>query len=163
MKGFCIGIAYSTVWVTGWRTAVRSTWAGSLESSEHAHLYPFALVALLSLLAATKEPLTPTVLAGAALCRLASILLSSPILFFWGMAFTASLSQGIAHMASGEKATLMNLEEGSDKSQKVKFEWAHVVFFPTLLYHSIYQSGKDRVLFGWRPSLLVFPTPQRNM
>ena len=47
---------------------------------------------------------------------------------------------GRSHDITKQSATLLNLEGMDDKAKKLRFEWAHVTYFPSLLFHSMHQS-----------------------
>ena len=66
----------------------------------------------------------------------AAELTAQDALLFYGCAFTAQASQGLAHDVSRQAATLLSHEECTDghcRATKLGFEWAHVVYFPNLL------------------------------
>jgi hypothetical protein len=48
--------------------------------------------------------------------------------------------QGQSHDITQETATLLHLDKMEDKVKKLRFEWAHVTFFPLLLAHAIRES-----------------------
>ena len=50
-------------------------------------------------------------------------------------------STGISHHVCGEYGTLEHLDRDSDKEAKARFEWAHVVYFPNILW----QTALERV------------------
>ncbi|KNC50574.1 uncharacterized protein AMSG_00735 [Thecamonas trahens ATCC 50062] len=95
--------------------------------------------------ASPKVPEAPAI-GGALACRAVAILTGSRLAFLWGCSFTAPLMQGTAHKITGETATLINLNKAKtsaaavDTAGKVRFEWAHVTFFPSLAFHSVYHS-----------------------
>jgi len=95
-----------------------------------------AVLGFLSFLALRKNPLKPVVVLGSLVCRLASTLTDDPVLYYLSYAFTGSLFQGIAHGLTAEEATLEALERQSEAA-KLRYEWAHVTFFPALLFHTV--------------------------
>ena len=62
-----------------------------------------------------------------------------PAFAFHGSGFIASLLQGVAHVASGEKANLPELARRTG-GEKAGDEHAHTAFFPCLILHSAYES-----------------------
>ena len=85
-------------------------------------------------------PVVPVTIVGAVGTRVVFALTGQEYVLFWGCAFSGMVLQGRAHDISKQQATLLNLEGVQDKDKKLRFEWAHVTFFPTLLWHSIYDS-----------------------
>eukprot|EP00037_Helgoeca_nana_P012153 m.109814 g.109814 ORF g.109814 m.109814 type:complete len:317 (+) comp21284_c0_seq1:145-1095(+) len=63
-----------------------------------------------------------------------SVLTDQKWLYFWSCAYQASLLQGAAHRATGELATLPQLNE------HVADEFGHTTYFPNLLLQSVYES-----------------------
>ena len=51
---------------------------------------------------------------------------------------------GLAHAASGETATLLKLSETNDADTKLSYEYGHVVYFPNLLLHAVYDHIKGK-------------------
>lgn len=99
----------------------------------------------LGVLGLARNPLTALVLSGLLFTRLASAAAGGDsVLYFWSYAFAGSLFQGLTHRAVQEEATLLALERESEDA-KLRFEWAHVTFFPTLLLHACIRamSGGD--------------------
>ena len=102
---------------------------------------------LLSLVFATAclpLPVVPVTIVGALGTRVVFALTGQEHVLFWGCAFSGMVLQGRAHDISKQEATLLNLEGVQDKDKKLRFEWAHVTFFPTLLWHSIYDSMLEK-------------------
>jgi hypothetical protein len=64
---------------------------------------------------------------------------NQPILFWLGSGFLANIMQGVTHDVTGQQATVVNLQ--NNKGKVVPYDntdqWAHVSFFPLLLFHSI--------------------------
>ena len=61
--------------------------------------------------------------------------------------------QGIAHDVTGQKATLLQLQDNTQKERALTLgcEWSHTLYFPNLLLNSIYESltgQKDSVLLS---------------
>jgi hypothetical protein len=100
-----------------------------------------ALLLLVFLAACLPLPIIPTVVAGALGTRVVHALTAQEPLLYWGCAFSAMALQGRAHDITHQEATLLNLEGVTDKDKKLRFEWAHVCFFPSLLWHSIWDSA----------------------
>ena len=98
------------------------------------------LAVLMALLASLPKPTVPAVLGGGLVVRAAAELTAQDALLFYGCAFTAQASQGLAHDVSRQAATLLSHEECTDghcRATKLGFEWAHVVYFPNLLTQAI--------------------------
>ena len=98
------------------------------------------LAVLMALLASLPKPTVPAVLGGGLVVRAAAELTAQDALLFYGCAFTAQASQGLAHDVSRQAATLLSHEEFDDghcRATKLGFEWAHVVYFPNLLTQAI--------------------------
>lgn len=66
-----------------------------------------------------------------------SVLMNEPLLYYHSCAFTATLLQGLAHQWSFEQGTLQKLQSNQDKTKKIAYEYAHVVYFPNLLLHAV--------------------------
>mmetsp|Transcript_47653 Transcript_47653/g.94525 ORF Transcript_47653/g.94525 Transcript_47653/m.94525 type:complete len:171 (+) Transcript_47653:314-826(+) len=106
------------------------------------------LACLLSIPAVMKDPVMVTVLVGSVGLNVAHLATRphdqtmARVFYFWGMSYVAMALQGAAHDVSSQKATLLNLQTAADTggSQKIRFEWSHVTFFPNLLFHSCHQS-----------------------
>ena len=114
-------------------------WAGAWAAS-HATA-DTALVVIMAVLAMLPKPTVPTVLGGMLCARALGELSSNNALLFYGQAFVAQLSQGVAHDVSRQKATLLTHEDSSEgRGVKLAFEWSHVTYFPNLLMHSCYAS-----------------------
>ena len=99
-----------------------------------------AQLVALALLASLPKPTVPAVLGGGLVVRAAAELTAQDALLFYGCAFTAQASQGLAHDVSRQAATLLSHEECTDghcRATKLGFEWAHVVYFPNLLTQAI--------------------------
>mmetsp|Transcript_26927 Transcript_26927/g.81382 ORF Transcript_26927/g.81382 Transcript_26927/m.81382 type:complete len:81 (+) Transcript_26927:1-243(+) len=62
---------------------------------------------------------------------------SDAILFF-SLAFSATVLQGYAHFFTRQKATMLQLQGIDDKKAKISFEWAHVVYFPCFVIHTMW-------------------------
>lgn len=98
------------------------------------------LAVLMALVSSLPKPTVPAVLGGGLVVRAAAELTAQDALLFYGCAFTAQASQGLAHDVSLQAATLLSHEEsdgGHGRATKLGFEWAHVVYFPNMLTHAI--------------------------
>jgi hypothetical protein len=118
-------------------------WGGTLSGSEGPYLT--GLVALMVLLGALPKPTVPCVIGGMLFTRLLAELSGQADwgwLIFYGQAFVAQLSQGVAHDVSKQKATLLSHEDDSTKGRTVKlaFEISHCTYFPNLLLQSVFES-----------------------
>lgn len=141
VKVFVVALIW-LLWPYGWNQLDRS-YGGLLASLGYVNLANVGLAVFL--FACSASPFVPEApaIGGALICRLLSILTGQPMLFLLGSAFTASLLQGTAHKLTGEVATLINHNRpGAHHSPevKVRLEWAHVTFFPSLALHSVCQS-----------------------
>lgn len=118
-------------------------WAGQLVGSEaKANV---AVLVVMAILGALPKPTKPCVVGGMLLARALGELTSQDALIFYGNAFVAQLSQGVAHDVSLQPATLLSHEEdeGHGRAIKLAFEWSHVAYFPNLLFHSVHDSIFD--------------------
>jgi hypothetical protein len=99
------------------------------------------LLAVMVSLAMKEDPLRGgLVFLGVFVTWILALLTDQPILFFYGFGFVATIAQGVAHEVSGEKATLVQLQEKSF-AEKLPFEWSHVTYFPCLLLQSVHDSA----------------------
>ena len=55
-------------------------------------------------------------------------------LFFWGFGFVATVTQGVVHKVTKQEATLLKLQGA--RGSRDAFEWAHVLYFPNLVFHT---------------------------
>lgn len=95
---------------------------------------------IMVILCCQRDPVKGSVLFGSFTASTLSVLIDQPWLLLLSYAYSASLLQGLAHALSREQPTLLKLQQDSDRDQKIKHEWGHVVFFPNLLLHSIHTS-----------------------
>lgn len=94
-------------------------------------------IVMISLLA-TRLDAVKTLIAGATMIgHILSILTAEKLFYYHSIAFTAMLFQGLSHELSKETATLIKLMDESNHSAKVAYEWAHVTYFPNLLFHAL--------------------------
>ncbi|CAE7352683.1 Cht2 [Symbiodinium natans] len=136
-RAYAKGLVLMAGWYAGW-TLLRRMCGKRLEDQKVR--IRCAVISFLSFLAMQKNPVTPVVVLGSLLCRLASILTDDPVLYYLGFAFTGSLFQGIAHNLTAEEATLKALERQGEQA-KLRYEWAHVTFFPALLFHAVQEAA----------------------
>lgn len=127
-------IALYTIWLTIWH--FYASVATNILVDYAFVVIPLYLVGLIALAMSLRDPLIPIVFFGAFIGRALYISTGVKAIYYLSCAFTASLSQGISHSMSGERATLINLQDVDSTVAKIKFEWAHVVFFPNLLLQS---------------------------
>jgi hypothetical protein len=86
----------------------------------------------------TRLDAVKSLIVGAALLgHLLSLLTGEMLFYLHSIAFTAMLFQGLAHEFSQETATLIKLMDVSNHSSKVAYEWAHVTYFPNMLFHAL--------------------------
>ena len=78
-----------------------------------------ALALLMGLLAFLPKPVVPCVFGGVLVARPLADLTGQEVLLFYGQAFLAQLSQGVAHDVSKQKATLLS-HEASTADRKVR-------------------------------------------
>ena len=103
---------------------------------------------LMAVAAGSREPAKLTAFGGAFGAHAAAWATGQPLLYFYSLAFLFQLSQGVSHRISGEQATLLQLNDSTNKKvvsheqdrRRLGFEWAHVVYFPALLMQSLNQS-----------------------
>ena len=124
---------------------------GAFADDESVRLINIGLLTLMGVLSMLPKPTVPCVLGGVVAVRIAGELTAQDTLLFWGAAFVAQLSQGIAHKVTKQQATLLSHEESTAHGRRAKlaFEVSHVCFFPCLLLHACYE---DLVLAGMSPA-----------
>lgn len=88
------------------------------------------------------EPIKELVSVGVFGTHFVALTTNNPILYALGNAYTATLFQGLAHSLSGEEGTLLKLNETPDADTKLTYEWGHIVFFPNILLHAVYDHIK---------------------
>merc|ERR1711991_208402 len=128
-------------WVVVWDAVAESSLGGMGKAYETEILA--GLGAAMCVLAATPKVPEAPVIGGMLLARLAYVATGNVLALLVGCAYTAPFLQGIAHRLTGETATLINLNNDGtqeDVAAKVRFEWAHVTFFPSLALQSIHHS-----------------------
>jgi hypothetical protein len=111
---------------------------GRAWATENPSTTNLVLVFMMGLLGALPKPTIPCVVGGVAVVRALGELTRQDALTFYGAAFLAQLSQGVAHKVSGQEATLLSHEkdDSHDRGVKLAFEWSHVTFFPNFLLHA---------------------------
>ena len=100
---------------------------------------PVVLAAMVSL-ARKDDPVKPVVKLGGIVVWPLALLTDRPELCLYSFGYTAMAAQGIAHRLSGQPSTLEQVQVLDDGVSKLSFEWAHVVYFPALLFHSVLES-----------------------
>jgi hypothetical protein len=113
-----------------------SSWAGML--SDNVQIAGIGYILLIVSLSARKDAVKVVNAVGAILGQILSVLTGEPLFFLHSCAFTATIMQGLAHGLSGEMATLVKLMDEDNHDTKVSYEWAHVTFFPNLLFQAIF-------------------------
>ncbi|KAF0682423.1 Aste57867_25436 [Aphanomyces stellatus] len=103
-----------------------------------AHLFHVNLVfgVVMFILSMVKNPLLPTVAYGYFVGRALATLTGQSWLFFFSYGFFGSVLQGFSHLLASEIPTLIALQKESP-ADKIRYEYAHVVFFPNLAFHGI--------------------------
>lgn len=116
-------------------------WRGTFADDSSTRLINIALFVLMSVLGMLPKPTVPCVFGGVLAVRIAGELTTQDALLFWGAAWVAQLSQGIAHKVSRQEATLLSHEESTAHGRRTKlaFEVSHVCYFPNLLLHACYE------------------------
>ena len=97
------------------------------------------LAAMVSL-ARKDDPVKPVNKLGGIVVWPLALLTDRPELCLYSFGYTAMAAQGIAHRLSGQPSTLEQVQVLDDGVSKLSFEWAHVVYFPALLFHSVLES-----------------------
>jgi hypothetical protein len=123
-----------------WANKNTDTSAGTgMISTNVASLVNIAFPVLLALIAKLPDPVKPVTIMGSFGCRIIAQLTSQAWPMFYSCAFVGMVLQGRSHDVTKQQATLLNIEkaEKNDLSRKIRFEWAHVTYFPSLLFHSI--------------------------
>jgi hypothetical protein len=109
---------------------------------DHTPLIGFIYLLLISALS-TRLDAVKTLIVGASLIgHILSLLTGEKLFYLHSIAFTAMLFQGLAHELSLETATLIKLMDESNHSAKVAYEWAHVTYFPNMLFHAFLDCSK---------------------
>jgi len=100
----------------------------------------YGIILTMVILGAGKDPVKPVAIAGSFVARLGYEVTHQPALLLYSVAFSSNLGQGAAHHISDEQATLLKLEKAhaDDQDNKLSFQWAHVVFFPTMTMHALH-------------------------
>jgi hypothetical protein len=86
-----------------------------------------------------RNPLKPLVVTAVVALRVAYVAAGDTAIFFLSYGFMASLLQGVTHAIVNEEATLLALERKGDDA-KLRFEYGHVVYFPTLAISAVIDS-----------------------
>lgn len=116
-----------------------SYWRGTYTGD--AQLAVVGVCVVMVALSSLPKPTVPAVLGGVLVARSIGELLDEPALLFFGAAFVAQASQGVAHDVSKQTATLLSHEESDEsRMEKLGFEWAHCCYFPNLLLQSVRES-----------------------
>lgn len=107
---------------------------------EHRAAANAVAAATVLLLAAQRDPVNskPSVFHLGLLGWIYAALTEQPATYLYSLGFLASVMQGTAHAATGQPATLVQLQ--GDGAGKFAHEWSHTTYFPSLLLHSVYQS-----------------------
>ncbi len=95
-----------------------------------------AFVVLMLAAASRPDPVLLSVLCGVFGGRALGILTGQAWPCLYSLGFRAMSLQGAAHDISREEATLLALQR-RERQAKVRFEWAHVTYFPLLVFHAI--------------------------
>eukprot|EP00331_Platyophrya_macrostoma_P034968 CAMPEP_0176446282 /NCGR_PEP_ID=MMETSP0127-20121128/24222_1 /TAXON_ID=938130 /ORGANISM="Platyophrya macrostoma, Strain WH" /LENGTH=314 /DNA_ID=CAMNT_0017832265 /DNA_START=63 /DNA_END=1007 /DNA_ORIENTATION=+ len=133
LAGFCL-------WGYGWRTALaHSSILQDLVSDSTKELLVAGYVAFLAVTSVLPNPLKKIVIGSTLLSRIVGLFTGNELVWFHGEAFFASLCQVVSHGMTKEEATLLALERQRDED-KVRFEYAHVVYFPNILLQSFVES-----------------------
>ena len=115
-----------------------------LPSPPHLAFSSATLIAAFALtmvvLGCLRNPVAPCAVVGALGARIVFAATGSPAVLFYGFGHSAQLLQGAAHEISQQQATLLRLEGEEDADRKLRFEWAHCTFFPSLLFQSVHAS-----------------------
>jgi len=93
-----------------------------------------------------------SVIYGTLVGQVVATVTDSSLLYIHSCAFTATLLQGLAHGISREQGTMQRIQDYSDHTARVAYEYAHVVYFPNLLLQAVHDvfmgiSRKDT----WKP------------
>jgi hypothetical protein len=141
--------AWGTLWPFIESAFVKNVLGGALAPSQ-THAVMGGVAAYLAGLGLMKNPLSLVVVTGMIVARLASAATGgNSVLFFWSYAFAGSFFQGLTHRTVQEEATMLALERESEE-KKLRFEWSHVTFFPTLLLHACWNAVTRASGSKWR-------------
>jgi len=122
---------------------VATPWTGIVSNPALVSQINVGLLALMAGAGMLPKPTIPCVVAGVLAVRVVGELTGQDALLFYGAAFAAQLSQGVAHKVSRQPATLLQHEDAASelpRRARLGHEFSHVIFFPNLLLHSCYQS-----------------------
>lgn len=135
LKGW-VRVALIPAMAAGWRALEASSIANVASTGNSQLGVTAGTLSILTALSLVKNPIKKVVIVGMIISRLASILTGRIELAWLGFAFTASFMQGITHNVTNEQATLIALGDKGGKDE-LESEYAHVVFFPNILLHTI--------------------------
>ncbi|OQS05402.1 hypothetical protein THRCLA_02451 [Thraustotheca clavata] len=110
---------------------------------EHPRQWNLGFLVILAGLSLMKNPAIPTVVFGSLVGRTLASCTNQPLLFYFCYGYFGSLMQGIAHRITKEQATLLALENEVPLN-KIRYEFAHVTYFPLLVCDAITQLNKER-------------------
>ncbi|KAF0682422.1 Aste57867_25435 [Aphanomyces stellatus] len=122
--------------------AVQAAWHYLPASIDGAFLQPHifhvnvAFGVFMCFFSLVKNPLFPTVAYGYLVGGTLATLTGQSWLFFFSYGFFGSVLQFYSHLLASEIPTLMALQN-EHPADKVRYEYAHVVFFPNLAFHGI--------------------------
>ena len=105
-----------------------------------ASLVVFLVLAAMVKTALAPDPVKPVVKLGSLAVWILALLTDRPELGLYGVGYSAMAAQGLAHRLSGQPSTLEQVQVLDDGVSKLSFEWAHVTYFPALLFHSVLES-----------------------
>lgn len=77
---------------------------------------------------------------GAFVIWVPALLTDQPWLFFWGCGFVATVCQAVTHFVTDKPATMIQLQDTYGRGE-LGYEWAHVLYFPNLVFHAVLASG----------------------
>ncbi|CAK4705802.1 hypothetical protein LEN26_001341 [Aphanomyces euteiches] len=93
-------------------------------------------LAILLVFSMIKNPLLPTVAFGYLVGQTLAVASGQTWLFFFSFGFLGSTLQAVAHLVTREIPTLLALEK-EKPDDKLRYEYAHVIFFPNLVFHGV--------------------------
>ena len=134
-----LGFAFTLIlWLALWRMVANSWLYGSLRSV--ANLVSLGFFAAMATASSISDPVKLVATLGLLMGWILALLTDCAPLFFYSFGFAAMTAQGVAHRVSQQPSTLEQLQDLGGGVTKLSFEWAHVTYFPVLLFHSMHDS-----------------------
>ncbi|RLO13743.1 hypothetical protein DYB28_007817 [Aphanomyces astaci] len=105
--------------------------------SDHTVLINCVFLSLMLLISLVKNPLVPSVAYGYLVGHALAAITGQAWLFFFSFGFFGSVLQSVSHLVTKEVPTMVALQTVASPADKVRYEYAHVTFFPHLVFHGL--------------------------